>query len=145
MPGMSGPAPGAAGAAPGTDPMADAHGASLTFTLRTADSGGGLAFIGVGGAIDGQVNPTLHAQEGDMVSITLENGEPSEHDIALPDIGVHSQHIRGLGAQTVVQFVAVTRGAFPYYCTVSGHRAAGMVGQLLVGATGAEASPPQRA
>jgi nitrite reductase (NO-forming) len=143
---MQGPTPAEAvpGApAAGTDPMAGAHGASLRFTLRTADSGGGLAFVGVGGAIDGQVNPALHAGEGDMVTITLVNGEPAEHDIALPDLGVQSQRIRGSGAQTVIQFVAAKRGVFPYYCTLSGHRQAGMAGQLVVGALDA-ANPAGR-
>lgn len=112
--------------------MADAHGQALSFTLRTADKDGGLAFIGVGGVIDGVVNPALHVGEGDLVSITLENGEPSEHDIALPDLGVYSQHIRGMNTRVTVQFVASHQGKFPYYCTLSGHRMAGMEGKLVV-------------
>ena len=113
--------------------MGDAHGASLSFTLRAVARDGGLAFIGVGGAIDGVANPTLHAGEGDLVSITLENAEPSEHDIALPDFQVYSQHVHGLNSHVRVEFVASRQGEFPYYCTLSGHRRAGMEGTLVVG------------
>lgn len=117
----------------------DAHGASLSFTLRAIAKDGDLAFIGVGGAIDGVANPELHAGEGDLVSITLENGEPSEHDIALPDFQVYSQHVHGLNSHVTVEFVASKQGEFPYYCTLSGHRRAGMEGTLVVG-TGANVS-----
>lgn len=35
------------------------------FTLRTGIAQGKMVFIGKGGAIDGQINPTLVVQEGD--------------------------------------------------------------------------------
>ncbi|MEO8285269.1 MAG: copper-containing nitrite reductase [Chloroflexota bacterium] len=113
--------------------MSSAHGGVLSFTLRTAARDGALVFIGVGGSIDGEVNPTLRVGEGDMVSITLENGEPSDHDIALPDFDVQSERLHGMDTTVKVEFVAARRGEFPYYCTISGHRRAGMEGKLLVG------------
>ena len=90
-------------------------------------------FVGVGGDIDGQVNPPLHAEVGDLVVITLTNREPSEHDISFPDFDFRSEHLHGIGPQTTVQFIATKSGDFPYYCTVSGHRIAGMQGSVIVG------------
>lgn len=119
------------------------HGATVSYTLQTVARDGGLDFVGVGGAIDGQVNPDLHAEVGDLVVITLTNHEPSEHDIAFPDFDAHSDHLHGLGSQTMVEFIATKTGEFPYYCTISGHRMAGMEGRVIVGdAASAATSEP---
>lgn len=109
------------------------HGATVSYALQTVARDGGLDFVGVGGNIDGQVNPPLHAEVGDLVVITLTNHEPSEHDIAFPDFDAHSDHLHGIGSQTTVQFIATKSGDFPYYCTVSGHRIAGMQGSVIIG------------
>jgi nitrite reductase (NO-forming) len=74
------------------------HGATVTYDLRTVARNGGLDFVGVGGDIDGQVNPSLHAAVGDLVVVNLVNEEPSEHDITFPDFDAHSDHLRGLGS-----------------------------------------------
>lgn len=111
------------------------HGATVSYALQTVARDGGLDFVGVGGDIDGQVNPPLHAEVGDLVVVTLTNHEPSEHDIAFPDFDAHSDHLHGIGSQTTVQFIATKSGDFPYYCTVSGHRIAGMQGSVIVGGT----------
>ncbi|MEP6775456.1 MAG: copper-containing nitrite reductase [Chloroflexota bacterium] len=111
------------------------HGATVTYALQTVARDGGLDFVGVGGDIDGQVNPPLQAEVGDLVVVTLTNREPSEHDIAIPDFDAHSDHLHGIGSQTTVQFIATKSGDFPYYCTVSGHRIAGMQGSVIVGGT----------
>ena len=44
-----------------------------------------MVFIGVGGAIDGQVDPVLTAAEGQTVQVTLINGEGAQHDVVFPD------------------------------------------------------------
>jgi nitrite reductase (NO-forming) len=116
------------------------HGATVTYDLRTVARDGGLDFVGVGGDIDGQVNPSLHAAVGDLVVVNLVNEEPSEHDITFPDFDAHSDHLRGLGSQTMVQFIATKSGQFPYYCTISGHRMAGMEGIVVVGDTATTAA-----
>ena len=60
---------------------------ALRYTLRTGIAEGRMVFIGVGGTIDGQVNPVLSAAEGQVVQITLINGEGAEHDIVFADQG----------------------------------------------------------
>src|SRR4029079_7686615 len=51
------------------------------------------------------------------------------------DFDAHSDHLHGIGSQATVQFIATKSGDFPYYCTVSGHRIAGMQGSVIVGGT----------
>ncbi len=59
-----------------------------------------MVFLGVGGAIDGQINPVLGAAEGQVVQVTLVNGEGAEHDIVLPDQNAASQRVTSPGAST---------------------------------------------
>jgi nitrite reductase (NO-forming) len=102
------------------------------FTLRSGIAEGRMVYIGVGGAIDGQVNPVLSAVEGQMVQIILLNGEGAEHDIVFPDQDARSQRITGRGASTSMAFRAGRSGDFVYYCDIPGHRLAGMEGKFLV-------------
>ncbi len=124
-------------AVPSPAAVAPPSGQTVAFTLKTAAHAGGLAFIGVGGDIEGVLNPALHVGVGDRVEVTLINEEPSEHDIAFPDQQAQSARVRGLGTRTTVAFTATQPGTFAYYCTLSGHRMAGMAGRLVVGADAA--------
>lgn len=105
----------------------------VEFTLVTGSSGGGLAFFGQGGAIDGLVNPVLSASVGDTIRITLVNGDGKPHDVFLPDLGVQSAMTAAVDDLAVVEFTALASGEFVYFCSVSGHRAAGMEGMFIVG------------
>jgi nitrite reductase (NO-forming) len=105
---------------------------NASFTLRSGIAQGKMVFIGSGGAIDGQVNPTLVVHEGDMVQVTLINGEGAEHDVTVPDFHAASQRVVGRGASSTFVFRASDIGTFPYFCSVPGHRAAGMEGQIRV-------------
>src|SRR5262249_49108703 len=55
------------------------------YTLRSGIAEGRMVYIGVGGSIDGKVNPVLTAAQGQVVQLTLINGEGAEHDIVFPD------------------------------------------------------------
>lgn len=105
----------------------------VAFTLQTNIVEGRLVYVGVGGIIDGVVNPDLRVKSGDVVQVTLVNGDGAGHDIAIPDFDAHSDHVVGQGASTVIVFRADQAGTFPYYCTLPGHRQIGMEGQLMVG------------
>jgi putative membrane-bound dehydrogenase-like protein len=89
-----------------------------------------LGYRGMGGAIDGVRNPTLTALTGETVRITIVNGEVMVHDVAMEKLNVRSTQILERGVSTSITFVA--KGSDTYYCTVPGHRAAGMQGLLLV-------------
>lgn len=81
-------------------------------------------------AKDGSRNPTLKANKGDSVRITITNGEVMTHDVALEVLGIKSKTILEKGSNTSISFRAVRNDT--YYCTVPGHRAAGMVGKFEV-------------
>ena len=102
------------------------------YTLRSGIAEGRMVYIGVGGTIDGQVNPVLSAAEGQMVQIILTNGEGAEHDIVFPEQNAKSPRIVGRGASTTIAFRATRAGDFAYLCSVPGHELAGMRGQFIV-------------
>ncbi|WP_247237866.1 PVC-type heme-binding CxxCH protein [Telluribacter sp. SYSU D00476] len=79
---------------------------------------------------DGARNPVLKANKGDRVRITITNGEQMTHDIALEKLGLKSKTIQEKGATTSIAFVA--QQSDTYFCTVPGHRTAGMVGNFEV-------------
>ncbi|MGE5073730.1 MAG: copper-containing nitrite reductase [Anaerolineae bacterium] len=108
-----------------------AHG--VTYSLKTSLQGGKMVFIGTSGDIDGQVNPTLRADVGDVVSIELTSGEGAEHNIAIPDFSVESQHVIGQGKTIEVTFGVDKAGEFTYFDRMPGHQDAGMEGKLVVG------------
>ena len=89
-----------------------------------------VGYRGIGGEIDGVRNPTLWARTGETVRISIVNGELMVHDVALLTLGTKSQQILDKGAKTSITFTASQSDT--YYCTVPGHRAAGMEGRLEV-------------
>lgn len=102
------------------------------YTLRTGIAEGKMVFLGVGGFIDGKANPVLTAAEGQIVQLTLINGEGTEHDIVFPDQNAKSPRVNGKGSSTTIVFRATKSGDFLYFCSVPGHQLAGMQGQFLV-------------
>jgi nitrite reductase (NO-forming) len=112
-----------------------------SFTLQTTIAEGGLRFVGVGGDIDGVLNPTLNVAVGQTVQVTLTNGDGAVHDITAPDLGVASEQVSGQGASTNVSFTAEQEGEYNYWCSIPGHRAAGMEGLIVVGEPGGPAEP----
>jgi len=106
--------------------------ADAKYTLRSGIAEGRMVYIGVGGSIEGKINPLLTAAEGQVVQLTLINGEGAEHDIVFPDQDTKSPRVTGKGASTTIAFRAAKSGDFIYYCGVPGHRLAGMEGQFIV-------------
>jgi nitrite reductase (NO-forming) len=102
------------------------------YTLHSGIAEGRMVYIGEGGEIDGKVNPVLTAVEGQVVQLTLINGEGAEHDIVFPEQNTKSPRVTGKGASTTIAFRADKSGDFIYFCSVPGHQLAGMQGQFLV-------------
>jgi putative membrane-bound dehydrogenase-like protein len=108
-------------------PAAQATGAvDRQYTLEATMVG----YRGVGGDIDGVRNPTLWARSNETVRITIVNAEPMVHDIALEKLDLKSQQIADRGASTGITFRASQNDT--YFCTVPGHRLAGMEGRIEV-------------
>jgi FtsP/CotA-like multicopper oxidase with cupredoxin domain len=102
------------------------------FTLKSETRGEKRLFVGVGGKIDGQANPTLFVNEWDVVEITLINDDGLPHHVALPDFFILSDKVMKKGQKTTITFVPFKTGGFVYYCELEGHREFGMEGQLVV-------------
>jgi nitrite reductase (NO-forming) len=106
---------------------------TVRFRLRTELADGKMAFVGVGGAIEGVTNPPLRVAEGDVVQITLINNDNVEHDVVFPEFDAGTDKVARKGASSVTVFRADKSGEFPYFCSLPGHRPAGMEGKLIVG------------
>lgn len=105
----------------------------VEFTLITQLGGvPPMAYVGVGGDIDGVVNPELVVNQGDFVRITVINGDPTLHDLRIDEFSVHTGELLQDEQTATVEFVASQPGTFKYYCTVPGHREVGMEGLLRV-------------
>ena len=106
----------------------------VEFTLQTIAENGKLLYIGVGGEIDGIINPDLIVQPGAIVRIVLINGDGMVHDLFLPDFNTKTDYVKKIGDQTDIVFEVgnMQPGAYAYYCTLPGHRQAGQEGKLIV-------------
>ena len=104
----------------------------VVFTLRSGIANGRMVYVGMGGSIAGKVNPTLKVHEGETVQINLINGEGAEHDIVFDQFAARSDRVVGKGASSILSFTADRPGDTAYYCSVPGHREAGMEGRIEV-------------
>jgi nitrite reductase (NO-forming) len=119
-----------------------ATGRVVEYSLQTTMINGQMAFVGMGGGIEGVQNPTLSANVGDTVKITVTAGDTVEHDVAFPDFNAHSEHLIGEGSTDTFEFVADKPGSFNYTCTLAGHKEAGMIGKFEVTGSAAVAAAP---
>ncbi len=75
----------------------------------------------------------IRVKVGDTVNITAVNpaGNTGEHDVTIDEFSVHI-HLHDPGDEDSQEFVADQAGTYTFYCSVLGHRAAGMEGSLIV-------------
>ena len=81
-------------------------------------------------AKDGTRNPILKANKGMRVRINITNGEVMTHDISMEKLGIKSPTILEKGSSTSITFTA--QNSDTYFCSIPGHRAAGMVGKFEI-------------
>lgn len=118
------------------DPTPTAEmGGYVEFILVTVSENGKLLYRGVGGSIDGLINPELYVRAGDTVRIILLNGDGMAHDLFLPDFDVKTAYVMGFDDRTEIVFSVgeALPGSYVYYCTLPGHRSAGQEGLLVIG------------
>ncbi len=124
------PTPAGYGDAPVSDAAAPVV---VEYTLRTVlGLTPPMAFQGVGGAIDGQINPLLTANVGDTVRLTVINGDPVMHDLMISEFNVSTGEMVEDEQTVTIEFVAAMPGDFIYFCSVPGHREIGMFGTLQI-------------
>jgi nitrite reductase (NO-forming) len=107
------------------EPIAQS-GAVVEFTLQAYMSG----FKGMGGDIDGKVNPDLKVNAGDTVKVTLINKENMAHDFTVEGSDAKSETLMKVDERTTLTFTATADTA--YFCSLPGHRQAGMEGRIVV-------------
>ncbi len=112
----------------------------ISYTLKTDLQDGKMVFVGVGGPIDGVVDPTLVAAVNDILEIKLISGDDTQHNINFPDFNTVSPNVSGKGNSTSVVFGLDKAGTFSYFSNLSGQREAGMEGTLEVDGGQASAS-----
>ena len=108
---------------------------TVEFTLATLLDDKGFAYVGKSEETEGVRNPTLRVKVGDVVKITIvkEDVEGVPHDFAIEGLGVHvTEHVESKGDVMEVMFRAEKPGQYAYYCTIPGHKEAGMEGLLIV-------------
>lgn len=81
---------------------------------------------------NGEINPTLNMTVDQPVTIHLTNSAGGQHDLVIPELDAATTVLTRQGDTTVHRFVPNKTGQFTYYCSVPGHRRAGMEGDVIV-------------
>jgi plastocyanin len=114
---------------------------ALTVALTSCSSGGskGPADAPPPGASSGQVSVSARAFSFSPATITVKQGQATTltfkatdiaHDFTVDNPKIH---IAAQGGKTASGQIKVDQaGTYTFYCSVSGHKAAGMVGKLVV-------------
>lgn len=106
------------------------NGPAISFSLTARITG----FVGGSPGIAGKINPTLVVGWGDHVTIRVVNAESMTHNLHIDYYNLQSPDLTAVGRSANLTFQATEPGAFDYYCTIPGHRQAGMQGVIEVGA-----------
>lgn len=74
--------------------------------------------------------PEIRVKKGQTVKLTYKNNLGT-HDFTLEGFGVATKLLKA-GEEETITFVAEKAGTFEFYCSVPGHRQAGMKGAFIV-------------
>ncbi|MEK9170721.1 MAG: cupredoxin domain-containing protein [Patescibacteria group bacterium] len=74
---------------------------------------------------------SISVKAGARVKITFSNNGKAPHNLILEGLGIGTKTIKA-GQADVVEFTAPSSGTYVFFCSVPGHRAAGMEGSLKV-------------
>ena len=78
--------------------------ASKEYVLTTEIKDGNLIFLGVSDEINGLANPTLNAEAGETITVTLINGGMGQHNINFPEAKASTKVVKEKGEETSVTF-----------------------------------------
>jgi len=72
----------------------------------------------------------ITVNEGEKIRLVVENTQNIRHTFTLPEFGIDEK--LGSSQTVTIDFIADKSGTFEFFCTVLGHRPAGMEGSLEV-------------
>jgi plastocyanin len=124
--------------------LAGCGGSSNSTSTSTTTSGGAASGSSGGGGGGGQqlslqadksqlkFNTNKLSAKSGKVTITMTNPSPLQHDVAIKGGGASAKGaVVGQGGKSTVT-VTLKPGKYTFYCSVDGHEAAGMNGELDV-------------
>lgn len=77
-------------------------------------------------------NPSsISVKTGEKVKITFKNNGRTSHNLTLDKLEVGTKTINP-GKTDIVEFTSPSSGSYSFFCSVPGHRASGMEGNLIV-------------
>lgn len=74
---------------------------------------------------------SISVKAGEKVKITFKNNGRSPHNLIIEGLDVGTKTI-GAGQTDAVEFTAPFSGTYPFFCSIPGHRASGMEGNLKI-------------
>lgn len=121
--------------APATVPAGGEQTTTTTGTTTTTDAAQGAGeTVKVSSPADGTLifEPSKLTAKAGSVTIDYDNPSPVDHSIAIEAGGETLDESEIAADATLTATADLEPGRFVYYCTVPGHREAGMVGDLTV-------------
>ncbi|RFU70614.1 hypothetical protein D0469_05630 [Peribacillus saganii] len=81
----------------------------------------------------------ITVKSGENVSLILNNMDSVEHDLEIKDASIKSVktnsplHVHAMpNSKNTIQFTPLKAGIYEFYCTIPGHKEAGMIGVMKV-------------
>ncbi|MDO8663837.1 MAG: cupredoxin domain-containing protein [Candidatus Wildermuthbacteria bacterium] len=74
---------------------------------------------------------SITVKSGQKVKIKFRNHGGAPHNLAIEGLGIGTKTIKS-GDDASIEFTAPASGTYAFFCSVAGHREAGMKGQLIV-------------
>ncbi|MDP2927129.1 MAG: cupredoxin domain-containing protein [bacterium] len=99
--------------------------------LATQTPAAGVTEISVSGNEFSFSPASINVKAGERVKITFRNIGQAPHNLVLEGLGITTKTING-GQTDVVEFIAPAAGTYAFFCSIPGHRSAGMEGSLKV-------------
>lgn len=83
---------------------------------------------------DWAITPSsIELRKGEPVKLIVRNDGPTEHDIVIAGLGVNVQTaVLKAGQTQTLTFTPQQSGRIEAYCSVPGHKALGMVGDVII-------------
>lgn len=103
------------------------------YVLTSGFENGVVVYMGVGGDINGQFNPSLFASPGETITVVFLNSGEGEHDVSFPGIDKRTSRVTKNGESATVTFTVPNEEVeLEYYDSVANHAELGMAGVLIV-------------